>query len=191
MITVEHPGYIKTSEEYLATERVAEQRHEYLAGAVYAMAGTSRDHERIAINICGELRAQLRNRPCEVLASNIKVGIKKEAAQFFYYPDVTVDCGAAGGDSFFAEEPRVIFEILSPETERIDRIEKLYNYQTLPSLLAYVLVDQLRLAVTIYRRKNDDWIVELFTRSDDILQLPEIECSLPVAAIYERTEVKH
>jgi Uma2 family endonuclease len=189
MTTLEFSGYVRTPEEYLAAERVAEQRHEYLAGAVYAMAGTSRDHERIAVNICGELRAQLRGRPCEVLASNIKVRIKKKAAQFFYYPDVTVDCGNAAGDSLFAEEPRVIFEILSPETERIDRVEKLYNYQTLPSLLVYALVDQLRLAVTVYRRTNEEWMVELLTKKGDVLKLPEIKCALPLAAIYERTQL--
>jgi len=187
--TLEHPGYLKTAEEYLAAERVAEQQHEYLAGSVYAMAGTTWDHERIAMNISGELRAQLRGKPCEVAASNIKVRIRKDAAQFFYYPDVTVDCGSAAGDSLFAEEPRVIFEILSPETERIDRVEKLYNYQTLPSLLVYVLVDQLRLAVTAYCRTNDDWTVELLTRKEDILKLPEIECSLAMTAIYERTDM--
>jgi Uma2 family endonuclease len=189
MTTLEHPSYLKTPEEYLAAERIAEQRHEYLAGAVYAMAGTSRDHERIAINICGELRAQLRGGPCEVVASNIKVGIKKEAAQFFYYPDAIVDCGEARGNSLFAEEPRVIFEILSPETERFDRVEKLYNYQALPSLLVYVLVDQERLAVTVYRRTNAEWTVELLTKQEDVLKLPEIECALPLTAIYERTDV--
>jgi len=141
------------------------------------------------MNISGELRAQLRGKPCEVAASNIKVRIRKDAAQFFYYPDVTIDCGSAAGDSLFAEEPRVIFEILSPETERIDRVEKLYNYQTLPSLLVYVLVDQLRLAVTAYCRTNDDWTVELLTRKEDILKLPEIECSLAMTAIYERTDM--
>jgi Uma2 family endonuclease len=189
MPTVERPGYLKTPEEYLAAERVAEQRNEYLAGAVYAMAGTSWDHERIAINICGELRAQLRGKPCEVAASNIKVQIRKGTSQFFYYPDATVDCGEARGNSLFAEEPRVIFEILSPETERIDRVEKLYNYQTLPSLLAYVLVDQQRLAVTVYRRTNDEWTVELLTKQEDVLKLPEIECALPMTAIYERTQL--
>ncbi|HZR05472.1 MAG TPA: Uma2 family endonuclease [Candidatus Udaeobacter sp.] len=187
--TLERPAYLKTPEEYLMAERIGEQRHEYLAGTVCAMAGTNRDHERIAINICGELHAQLRDRPCEVLASNIKLGIKKEAAQFFYYPDVTVDCGTAAGDSFFAEQPRVIFEILSPETERIDRVEKLYNYQTLRSLSVYVLVDQLRPAVTIYRRTNNEWAVELLTRKEDVLKLPEIECALRMTAIYERTDL--
>ena len=153
------------------------------------MAGTSRDHERIAINLCAELRAQLRGGPCEVVASNIKVRIRKGASQFFYYPDVTVDCGLASGDSLFAEEPRVIFEILSPETERLDRVEKWYNYQTLSSLRAYVLVDQLRLSVTVYHRKNGDWDMELLTRREDMLQLPEIECAIPVRTIYERTEL--
>ena len=187
--TLERPGYLKTPEEYLAAERVAEQKHEYLAGTIFAMAGTTWDHERIATNVCGELRAQLRGKPCEVAGSNIKVRIREAAAQFFYYPDVTVDCGRAAGASLFAEEPRVIFEVLSPETERIDRVEKLYNYQALPSLQVYVLVDQLRLAVTVYRRRNGDWEVELFTNKNESLQLPEIECSLPLSAIYERTEL--
>jgi len=63
----------------------------------------------------------------------------------------------------------------------------LYNYQMLPSLVMYVLVDQLRLAVTVYHRNNDEWIVELLTKKEDVLNLPEIECALPMTAIYERT----
>jgi hypothetical protein len=59
----------------------------------------------------------------------------------------------------------------------------------LPSLLVYVLVDQFRLAVTVYRRKNDDWAVEFLTKKEDVLKLPEIECALPMIAIYERTHL--
>jgi Uma2 family endonuclease len=188
MTTLERPGYLKTPEEYLAAERVAEQRHEYLAGAVYGMAGATIDHQRIAANIARHLGNQLSGKPCEVFSTDMKVRIKKGAATFFYYPDATVDCSALAGDLHFAEEPRVIFEVLSPQTERIDRVEKLYNYQTLPSLLVYVLVDQLRLAVTVYRRKKDEWTVELLTKQEDVLKLPEIECALPMTSIYERTD---
>ncbi len=187
--TLEHPNYLKTPEEYLAAERVAEQRHEYLAGTVYSMAGATADYQRIAANVARHLGNQLSGKRCEVFSMDMKVRIRKGAATFFYYPDATVDCSDPAGDSYFAEEPRVIFEVLSPETERIDRVEKLYNYQTLPSLLSYVLVDQLRLAVTVYRRKNGDWIVELLIKKDDILKLPEIECALPMTAIYERTQL--
>jgi Uma2 family endonuclease len=186
MTTVKHPGCLETPEEYLAAERVAEQKHEYLAGAVYAMAGASADHQRIAANIARHLGNQLSGKRCEVFSMDMKVRVRKGAATFFYYPDATVDCSTLAGDSYFAEEPRVIFEVLSPETERIDRAEK---YQMLPSLLVYVLVDQFRPAVTVHRRKNGDWAVELFTNKEDILKLPEIECSLPMTAIYERTSL--
>jgi Uma2 family endonuclease len=187
--TLERPSYLKTPEEYLTAERVAEQKHEYLAGTVYSMAGASADHQRIAGNIARQLGNQLSGKRCEVFSMDMKVRIRNGAATFFYYPDATVDCSRLSGDSYLVEKPRVIFEVLSPETERIDRVEKLYNYQLLPSLLVYVLVDQLRLAVTVYRRKNGDWIVELLTKKQDVLQLPEIECTLPTTAIYERTHL--
>lgn len=189
MTTLERPGYLKTPEEYLAAERIGEQRHEYLAGTVYGMAGATIDHQRIAANIARHLGNQLSGKQCEVFSMDMKVRITKGAATFFYYPDATVDCSALAGDLHFSEEPRVIFEVLSPETERIDRVEKLYNYQALPSLLVYVLIDQRPLAVTVYRRKKDDWAAELLTKKDDILKLPEIECALPMAAIYERTQL--
>ncbi len=187
MTTLECPGYLKTPDEYLAAERVAEQKHEYLAGAVYAMAGASADHQRIAANIARHLGNQLSGKPCEGFSMEMKVRIRRGASSFFYYPDATVDCSSLARDSYVAEEPRVIFEVLSPETERTDRVEKLYNYQMLPSLVMYVLVDQLRLAVTVYHRNNDEWIVELLTKKEDVLNLPEIECALPMTAIYERT----
>lgn len=181
--------YFKTPEEYLAAERVAEQKHEYLAGVIYAMAGTTIDHGRIVQNICGQLGGQLRGKRCEVFSSEIKVRIRKDGAHFFYYPDVIVDCSNAAGDSLFAEEPRVIVEVLSPQTERIDREEKRRNYQALASLDSYVLVDQSRIAVTVYRRNNDDWQMELLAAKEDVLTLPEIECALPMTAIYERTQL--
>ena len=102
---------------------------------------------------------------------------------------MTVDCSRAPGDSLFAEEPRVIFEVFSRETERIDREEKRANYQSLSSLSAYVLVDQYRIAVTTYRRVNDAWTMELLTEKEDVLKLPEIECALPMTATYERTHL--
>lgn len=179
--------YYLTPEEYLAGERVSQEKHEYLAGLIYAMAGTSIGHDRIAGNIYGELRQQLRGRRCEALSSDVKVRIRKDAADFFYYPDVTVDCSGALNGSLFAGEPRVIFEVLSPDTERIDRGEKLRNYQAIPSLDVYALVDQFHVAVTIYRRTADGWVMEFLTEKTDVLALPSIDCALRLEAIYERT----
>ncbi len=125
-----------------------------------------------------KLRQQLRGKRCEVFSSDVKVRIRKDAADFYYYPDVTVDCSGAGNAVLFAEEARVIFELLPPDTERIDRAEKLRNYRVLSSLDVYALVDQFHIAVTVYRRTDEGWKIEFFTEKEDVLMLPSVECSL-------------
>lgn len=140
-------GYHVAPAEYLAAERTRTVKHEYLAGVEYQMASASAGHNRIAGNLFAELRGQLEGAPCEVFSADLKVRIATGTAEFCYYPDVTVDCSGVADSAQFAEQPRVIFEVLSPETERIDRGEKLRNYQSLPSLDACVLIDQHRVAV--------------------------------------------
>jgi Uma2 family endonuclease len=83
-------------------------------------------------------------------SSDVKVQIKSMESRFYCYPDVTVDSSNVRGDSLFAETPRIVFEVLSPQTERIDRAEKLANYQTISTLHAYVLVDQFHRFITVY-----------------------------------------
>ncbi|MBL8736051.1 MAG: Uma2 family endonuclease [Planctomycetes bacterium] len=180
-------GYYVSPEAYLEAERTRAQKHEYLAGVEYQMAGASAGHNRIAGNLFAELRSQLAGKPCEVFSSDMKVRIRTNTAEFYYYPDVTVDCSGVPDSAAFAEQPRVIFEVLSPDTERIDRGEKLRNYQALPSLDAYVLVDQHRVAVVVHRRTEGGWSRELLTEKTEPLSLPTIGCSVPVAAIYQRT----
>ena len=183
------PGndYYISPGDYLAGEQVSPAKHEYLAGVVHMMAATSIGHDRIAVNIVRLLGNRLEGHPCEAFSSDVKVRIRTDLAEFFYYPDVTVDCSAQGNSALYAEAPRVIFEILSPDTERVDRGEKRLNYQTLPSLEAYCLVDQFRVAVTVYRRTADGWTSEFMSEKTDALRLACIGCELPLAAIYERT----
>ncbi len=179
--------YYATAEDYLTGERTSGQKHEYLAGVIRAVAGATVGHDRIAGNIFSELRQQLRGRPCEVFSSDVKVRIRRDAAEFYYYPDVTVDCSQAGPTDLYAGAPRVIFEVLSPDTERVDRVEKLRNCQSLPTLDTYVLVDQFQAAVTFYRRTADGWSMEFLAEKTGGIVLPPIGCSLPLAAVYERT----
>lgn len=189
MASAELANYYVTAEEYLASERISEQKHEYLAGVVYAMAGGTLDHNRIAGNTYRALGNQLSGRKCEPFSSDVRVRVLTNAAEFYYYPDVTVDCSGAAGGELFAEHPRVIFEVLSPDTERIDRGEKLRNYQAIESLDVYVLVDQFHIAVTVYRRTAEGWVSEFYSEKSDVLQLPTIECALPMTVIYERTHL--
>ena len=181
--------YYRSVQDYLAAERVSELKHEYLAGVIYAMVGASVRHNLIAGNIYGEFLQLMRGKPCEVYSSDVKVRVRGDAAEFYYYPDVTVDCSSPPEDSYYAEEPLVIFEVLSKETERIDRGEKLQNYQTLPSLHAYVLVDQTRIAVAVYRRTGETWKTEFLSLREEVIRLPEIDSQLPLAAIYARTDL--
>ena len=179
-----------TPEEYLASEAVSDARHEYLAGAVYAMSGTTMGHGRIIRNLLSELARQLRGRRCEAFTSEIKVRIPIGRESFYYYPDIVVDCGQPTDESLFAEEPRVIFEVLSPSTERTDRYEKRLNYQKLTTLDVYVLVDQARVAVTVYRRADgENWTTEFLRDPQAVLDLPTVGCTLPLATIYERTRL--
>ena len=116
-------------EEYLTGEELSEDKHEYLNGVVYMMAGASAGHDRIAANIMRHLGNALSGKPCEAFTSDTRVRVRPGEGEFYYYPDATVDCSGRANDSKYAESPRVIFEVLSPATERTDRVEKLQNYQ--------------------------------------------------------------
>ena len=189
MGAAEPANYYVTPEEYLASESLSQQKHEYLDGVVYAMAGASEAHNVISGNIYGELWQRLRGQRCRAFIAAYRVGIRSRVADFYYYPDVLVDCTPFRGESLYAEAPRVVFEVLSKDTDRTDRYEKWHKYQTIASLDVYVLVDQFKPAVTVYRRTEDGWKTELFTLQTDILELPTIGCSLPLATIYERTRL--
>jgi Uma2 family endonuclease len=174
-----------TPEEYLAAEELSETKHEFLDGVVYAMAGASRQHVRITGNIYHALRRLLAGKPCEPFGPDARLKIRRDGATYFYYSDAVVDCtGSEEGD---IEEPTVIFEVLSPSTERNDRGDKLTNYQSIASMRVYVLVDQSKPAVTIYRRSaGEAWNKEFVGDLAATVELPEIACALPMAAIYER-----
>ena len=175
-------------EDYLAGERMATQKHEYLNGVVYAMAGACAGHNRIAGNIGRELGNRLEGKPCEPFIADMRVRVRTNHAEFYYYPDVLVDCSGSADSSSYATEPRVIFEVLSPDTERTDRHEKLSYYQTIPSLKAYVIVDQFNIVMTVYRRTDEGWNSEILT-AGDTLELDCIQCRLPIEAAYQRTHL--
>jgi Uma2 family endonuclease len=172
-------------EDYLSAELASPTKHEYVSGAVYAMAGASRAHNVIAANLLRDLGGQLKGKECAALGSDMRLKIRKLEGSFYYYPDVTVDCSSSRKDE--VDEPTVIFEILSPATNRADHGDKLLNYQALPSMRAYVLVDQFQPALTVYRRAaNGPWTREILTGVEAALLLPEIGCALPLESIYDR-----
>ena len=126
--------------EYLKLEETATVKHEYVAGTIHAMVGTTKRHNRIALSIATRLLGAARGGPCRVYASDVKVRVE----DVIYYPDVMVACGPEDEDPLVEHNPCLIVEVTSPSTESIDRREKALNYRKIPTLQAYLIVDQNR-----------------------------------------------
>lgn len=181
------PGPLSV-EEYLAGELRSEIRHEYVGGTVYAMAGTSEEHNTIAGNIFAALHAHLRGKPCRVFIVDMKVRLFIAREDVFYYPDLMVTCDPRDTDRYFKRFPKVLIEVLSPDTERTDRREKFFSYTSIETLEEYVLVAQDRREITVFRR-NTQWAPEALTEAEPLLALASIGFTLPLQAVYEGVKV--
>ena len=179
-----------TPEEYLAFERKATTKHEYLAGEIVAMSGASFDHNFITGDIFGELRAQLRGGRCKVAASDMRVKVSKTGS--YFYPDVVVFCGEPQAEDSTSDtllNPTLIIEVLSPSTEARDRGEKFWHYQQLASLQEYILVSQDQVRVEHHLREGAYWLRTEFRELDDVTALPSIKCELCLRDIYSGVDL--
>lgn len=169
-------------EEYLEMEHHSPIKHEYVAGQVYAMTGTSDAHNFISLNMAMLLRNHLKGTPCRVFIADVKA--KLEQADAFYYPDVMVSCEKAQ-DRYYREQPALIIEVLSPSTASRDKGEKWRDYQTLPSLKEYVLVSQDSMDVRVFRRdESGEWRQNIYT-DGMVIPLHSVEMEIPIEQVYE------
>jgi len=183
------PNYYLTPEEYLALERKAEFKSEYMDGVVYAMAGASERHNLIVANLIITLGGQLKGRPCRVYPSDLRVRVPN--SKRFFYPDVSVVCG----DAEFADDkqdiilnPTLIVEVSSETTAAFDRGKKFLSYQQIPSLQEYLLISQDETLVEDFARQgNDTWVYTKVTGLERCLNLSSIECDLALKDVYDKT----
>jgi Uma2 family endonuclease len=187
--------YRFTVEEYLAFERASEERHEYLDGVIYAMAGESPDHGRICMNLAAALVLQLRGSDCEAFSKDLKVCCGPYRAHtregLCAYPDLVVVCGAMQFHRQAEDvlvNPQIIVEVLSPSTEAFDRGEKFHRYRRwLPTLTDYVLVAQDRPMIDHYHGEDGVlWTLRTLEGLEARLHLETIGCTVPLAEVYER-----
>jgi len=182
------PKYYLSPEEYLALERAAEFKSEYLDGVVYALAGASKRHNLIVANIIITLGGQLKGRPCRVYPSDLKVRVPNSKGLF--YPDVSVVCG----DDEFADDeqdvilnPTLIVEVSSESTAAFDRGKKFLSYQQIGSLQEYLLISQDETLVEGYARQgNDTWLYTKVTGLEGSLTLPSVNCELALKDVYDK-----
>ncbi len=178
-----------TPEQYLALERQAKHRSEYINSSIFAMAGASRQHNLIAGNVFGELRAQLRGLPCETYINDMRV--KVSVTGLYTYPDVVALCGQPNFEDTHVDtllNPSVIVEVLSDSTEAYDRGEKFAHYRRLESLRDYVLIAQNQVRVEHYARQGDQWVLSEASALTGALHLSSINCAVVLRDIYERVE---
>jgi len=166
-------------DEYLQGELASEIRHEYVAGRVYAMSGGTLNHQRLAGN-------QLAGKPCFPTGSDFKLLVPLGRGEdAFYYPDGMIICVPVPGSALFSDSPSVILEVLSPTTRRIDEVQKLRDYLTIPTLQTYILAEPDTPFLTLHRRDGAEFRQETMSGPDAVLELPEVGLSIPLAGIYE------
>lgn len=177
-----------TPEEYLALERNAEFRSEYIDGHIIAMTGSSPEHADIVLNLGSELRARLRSRGCRVFVNDIRVRV----GHGFVYPDVVAVCESA---RFLDTNPRtllnpsLVIEVLSESTERFDRSEKFQAYRAVDSLSEYVLINSRCVSVERYVREGDFWRYSSLLDPGATLELSSVGCALTLREIYADVEL--
>jgi len=184
MLSSEPSLYIDVA-EYLAGERQTTIKHEYINGNVYAMAGGSRAHNILSFNLGTLIGSQLQV-PCQGYSSDMKIRIRHHQQDIFYYPDLSVSCQEETGNEYYNEHPTVIIEVLSPATERLDKHEKFFAYQTLNSLQEYLLVHQDRRELWLFRRAQQ-WAREVFTEGQVVLE--SVGVALEITAVYRGVEI--
>jgi Uma2 family endonuclease len=179
-----------TPEEYLAMERAALYKSEYLDGEIFAMAGASEQHILIEANIIGQLNNQLSGRPCRVYTSNMKIDLSKHG--LYGYPDAVVVCG----ETLFSDKykdnlinPVVIVEVLSASTEAYDRGENFIRYRKLKTFKEYLLIAQDTPHVEHYvRQPNHRWTLSEADGLRGSIYLPAIKCTLKLSKLYDKVK---
>lgn len=164
-----------TLEAYLEFEAASPRRHEYVAGEVYAMTGASRRHNHIVRNILVRIHAAAAGGQCQVYFEAVKLRVGED----IYYPDVMVTCSATDTDDLIVREPCLLIEVTSPETARSDRTDKLFAYRAIPSLEAYLIVEQgWRRVERHYRDANGTWQRDSIPEGSVPVPCPEMELTL-------------
>lgn len=179
-----------SEEEYLATERQQQEKHEWYQGECFAMAGGSRWHNLLSSRILSALVPHLNETPCTPYMADLRLYI--ETHHHYVYPDLLVVCDEA---AYIAEDmvndATIIIEILSPGTESYDRGRKFLHYQSLPSLCEYVLISQTVMQVEVYRRKQDGkWEYERVTNPSDQVRLDTIQYVMTLELLYRSIPIK-
>lgn len=175
-------------EEYLDGEKGSRERHEFVSGEIFAMAGASERHHRISLNLATLLDRHLADSGCDVFMAEMRLRTFEDD---FYYPNVFVSCEKNPVSEYYREEAVLVIEVTSPPTSQIDRREKLKAYQAMPSVQEYILIEQDRKHIELHRRQPDGkWITCFYNINDldEAIEFQSIGLTTNLDSIYSRVK---
>ena len=172
-----------TVADYLAFEQESDIKHEYIDGEIYPMTGGTLTHSAISINTIIALGNRLSASTCQVHSSDMRIRVSPSR---YVYPDLSVVCGEAATDdqSMTLLNPILIAEVTSPSSIDYDRVIKRDYYEMVRSIQAYLVIDQHRVLVELYMRREGGWFLQRFSDLDAAVPLAPLDCDLPLADIY-------
>ncbi|MBK8669212.1 MAG: Uma2 family endonuclease [Saprospiraceae bacterium] len=173
-------------EQYLDSERLALEKHEFYRGEIFAMSGATFRHNQIFKNTYINLGSKLKGKPCQPYGSDLRIHIPKNS--FFTYPDISIICGQPEMTDTIKDtvvNPSVIMEILSKSTYDYDKGQKFTLYRDIVSLKEYILIDSMSVRVEHYY-KNDDgsWTLKDYRTIDDKIHIQTIAADLLLSDVY-------
>jgi Uma2 family endonuclease len=170
-------------DQFLAWEERQELRYEFDGIRPRAMTGGTLAHDQITFNVRKALDARLAGKPCRPFGPNVKVLV----AGTVRYPDAVVTCTPARFGATIADDPVVVFEVVSEDSARTDRIEKLRECQATPTIQRYVILEQKSIGAMVFSRREELWTAIALTEGDT-LEMPEIGVEIPLAELYTGIE---
>lgn len=176
--------YCMSGEDFLAWEAVQHERHEFVDGEVFAMAGAEDRHVTVCLNLAMALRQHLAGSPCRTYMSDMK--LQAQEGESYFYPDVLVTCSSADRSSpRIKREPLLLAEVLSPSTAAYDRGEKFARYRQIASLKEVALIDLDHRRVDVFRKNEGDglWVLHPFAPGEAVT-LRSVHLTLPAATLF-------
>jgi len=178
-------GKPMTREAFFAWAEAQEERYEFDGIQPVAMTGGNVGHSRIIRNINRHLANRLAGKRCESVGPEAGIATVGQAVR---YPDALVTCSGVGDQARLVPDPVIVFEVVSPTSVHMDHVLKLHEYQAVPTIRRYIIVDSAAAAVTLHARDQDGVAFDSVKLAySDMIRLPEIGIEIPVASLYEGT----
>jgi Uma2 family endonuclease len=176
-----------TREQFFPWAQAQDTRYEFDGVQPVAMTGGTLSHSQITRNIHAALQARLRGTGCQSLGPDAGVATAGEAVR---YPDAVITCAKVPGEAYLVPQPSVVFEVLSRTSGYTDRIVKVREYQGVPSIRRYVIVERTSIGLTVLEQADGShaWTHSSLI-SGEVLQIPEVGIEVPVLEFYEGVEL--